>query len=244
YTYGISRIPPKVISNLKILETLRMYECAALPQARDSILFGDCRVLVEELLGLEHLSVFTITLNNFHAFQRLLGSCMPQYVSTPSLCLSHFNNSKSLGVFSLASLRHLQTLHRSKFRHATWLFLAPNLKRVEIDNCQDMKEIINSEKLGEVPAEVMENLIPFARLERLILEELKNLKTVHSKALPFPYLKEMSVDRCPLLKKLPLDCNRGLERKIVIKGQRRWWNELQWDDEATQNAFLPCFKPF
>ncbi|KAK9229280.1 hypothetical protein WN944_022239 [Citrus x changshan-huyou] len=279
YTYGISRIPPKVISNLKILETLRMYECAALPQARDSILFGDCRVLVEELLGLEHLSVFTITLNNFHAFQRLLGSCMPQYVSTPSLCLSHFNNSKSLGVFSLASLRHLQTLQltyndldeikidnggevkrvreisgfhslknvyisRSKFRHATWLFLAPNLKRVEIDNCQDMKEIINSEKLGEVPAEVMENLIPFARLERLILEELKNLKTVHSKALPFPYLKEMSVDRCPLLKKLPLDCNRGLERKIVIKGQRRWWNELQWDDEATQNAFLPCFKPF
>ncbi|KDO42270.1 hypothetical protein CISIN_1g017525mg [Citrus sinensis] len=279
YTYGISRIPPKVISNLKILETLRMYECAALPQARDSILFGDCRVLVEELLGLEHLSVFTITLNNFHAFQRLLGSCMPQYVSTPSLCLSHFNNSKSLGVFSLASLRHLQTLQltyndldeikidnggevkrvleisgfhslknvyisRSKFRHATWLFLAPNLKRVEIDNCQDMKEIIDSEKFGEVPAEVMANLIPFARLERLILEELKNLKTVHSKALPFPHLKEMSVDRCPLLKKLPLDCNRGLERKIVIKGQRRWWNELQWDDEATQNAFLPCFKPF
>ncbi|GAY60087.1 hypothetical protein CUMW_199380, partial [Citrus unshiu] len=269
YTYGVLKIPPKVISNLKILQTLRMYECATVPQARDSILFGDCRVLVEELLCLEHLSVFTITLNNFHALQRLLDSCMLQYVSTPSLCLSHFNNSKSLGVFSLASLRHLQTLHltyndleeikidnggevkrvrelsgfhslknvyisSSKLRHATWLFLAPNLKRVEIENCQDMEEIISSEKLSEVPAEVMENLIPFARLERLILEELKNLKTVHSKALPFPYLKEMSVDRCPLLKKLPLDCNRGLERKIVIKGQRRWWNELQWDDEATQ----------
>ncbi|KDO42265.1 hypothetical protein CISIN_1g0487892mg, partial [Citrus sinensis] len=256
YTYGVLKIPPKVISNLKILQTLRMYECATVPQARDSILFGDCRVLVEELLCLEHLSVFTITLNNFHALQRLLDSCMLQYVSTPSLCLSHFNNSKSLGVFSLASLRHLQTLHLTyndleeikidnggEVKRVRELS-APNLKRVEIENCQDMEEIISSEKLSEVPAEVMENLIPFARLERLILEELKNLKTIHSKALPFPCLKEMSVDGCPLLKKLPLDCNRGLERKIIIKGQRRWWNELQWYDEATQNAFLPCFKPF
>ncbi|ESR40399.1 hypothetical protein CICLE_v10027589mg [Citrus x clementina] len=217
YTYGVLKIPPKVISNLKILQTLRMYECATVPQARDSILFGDCRVLVEELLCLEHLSVFTITLNNFHALQRLLDSCMLQYVSTPSLCLSHFNNSKSLGVFSLASLRHLQTLHLTyndleeikidnggEVKRVRELS-APNLKRVEIENCQDMEEIISSEKLSEVPAEVMENLIPFARLERLILEELKNLKTIHSKALPFPCLKEMSVDGCPLLKKLPLD---------------------------------------
>lgn len=66
YTYGVYRIPPQATSNLKILQTLRMYECATVPQARDSILFGDCKILVEELQGLEHLSVFTIASNNFH----------------------------------------------------------------------------------------------------------------------------------------------------------------------------------
>ncbi|GAY66645.1 hypothetical protein CUMW_250440 [Citrus unshiu] len=62
------------------------------------------------------------------------------------------------------------------------------------------------------------------------------------KPLPFPPLKEVKVIRCDKLKKLPLDSNSAKERKIVIRGYREWWEQLQWENEATQNAFLPCFR--
>ncbi|KAK9229279.1 hypothetical protein WN944_022238 [Citrus x changshan-huyou] len=266
YTFRLSRISPQVISNLKMLRVLRMFECGS---------FLDS--LVEELLGLEHLNVLTITLHSNHALQRLLSSSRFQSISIPSLCLRGCRL-EPLTIFSLASLRHLQTLHlvecndledfmidcagemkkirethgfhslqnvyisHSKLRQVTWLILAPNLEHLEIQNCQYMEEIINIGKLGEVPAEVMENLMPFARLESLILKGLNNLKNICSNALPFPRLKEMSVHECSKLRQLPLDCNCGLERKIIIEAEERWWKQLQWDDQATQNAFHPYFK--
>lgn len=127
-------------------------------------------------------------------------------------------------------------------KHLTWLIVAPNLKHVRISSCLDLEEIISVEKLGEVSPEVMHNLIPLARIEYLILEDLKNLKSIHSSALPFPHLKEISARGCAKLKKLPIDCISGLEHKIIIKGQYHWWKELQWDDQVTQNAFRPCFR--
>ncbi|KAJ0043599.1 hypothetical protein Pint_19170 [Pistacia integerrima] len=64
------------------------------------------------------------------------------------------------------------------------------------------------------------------------------LKSIFGKALPFQHFKEIEVFDCPKFKKLPLDSNSAKEHKIVIKGHK----ELQWEDEATLNAFLPCFK--
>ncbi|KAH9666440.1 hypothetical protein KPL70_020633 [Citrus sinensis] len=119
---------------------------------------------------------------------------------------------KTNGFFSLQRV----SIGRSKLRHVTWLILAPNLK--------------------------MQNRIPFARLECLSLYGLEKLRSIYPRALPFPHLKELKVDLCPELKKLPFDCTSGLERKLIIKGQEWWWNNLQWGDQATQNAFLPCLK--
>lgn len=77
-----------------------------------------------------------------------------------------------------------------EMKHVTWLILAPNLKKMRIYFCPNMKEIINSEKLGEVPVEMVQNLNPFARLEHLELEELRNLKNIYSSALHFPLRKK------------------------------------------------------
>ncbi|KDO41650.1 hypothetical protein CISIN_1g0411142mg, partial [Citrus sinensis] len=49
-------------------------------------------------------------------------------------------------------------------------------------------------------------------------------------------------DPCAKLRKLPLDSNSALEHKIAIRGEAGWWGCLQWENEATQIAFLPCFK--
>lgn len=281
YTYRIYKIPGQVISNLKMLEALRMFKCGSSKQESDSILFGGSLVLVEELLGLEHLNVLTITLQSFAALHRLLTSPSLQSIfsNTPSLCLRNCHSLSSLSVFTLASLRHLEaldltnckdleemeidyageevkrirethgffSLHKisirgSKLRHVTWLILAPNLKHIEVYNCRYLEEIISLEKMGEIPSEEMQNLIPFARLENLGLHGLENLRSIYPRALPFPHLKELNVNSCPKLKKLPFDCTSGLERKLIIKGQEKWWNNLQWDDQATKNAFLHCFK--
>ncbi|GAY62382.1 hypothetical protein CUMW_217280 [Citrus unshiu] len=280
-TYRISKIPGQLISNLKMLEALRMFKCGSSKQKSSSILFGGSLVLVEELLGLKHLNVLTITLHSFAALQRLLTSPSLQSVvsNTQSLSLTNCHSLSSLSVFTLASLRHLEaldvtsckdleemeiyyageevkrilkthgffSLHRvsiggSKLRHVTWLILSPNLKHIRMYNCHYLEEIVSLEKLGEVPSEEMQNRIPFARLECLSLYGLEKLRSIYPRALPFPHLKLLKVDLCPKLKKLPFDCTSGLERKLIIKGQEWWWNNLQWGDQATQNAFLPCLK--
>ncbi|KAH9714851.1 putative disease resistance protein [Citrus sinensis] len=217
----LTRIPQEVISNLKMLRVLRMYECGSDKQEGDSILIGGREVLVVEILSLQHLNVLTVTLESFCALRMLLDSPRLQSLSTPSLCLKHCCQSELLtrGFHRLQNI----CISYSKLKHLTWLIVAPNLKHVRISSCLDLEEIISVEKLGEVSPEVMHNLIPLARIEYLILEDLKNLKSIHSS-------------------KLPLDCISGLEHKIIIKGQYHWWKELQWDDQVTQNAFRPCFR--
>ncbi|KAL5824983.1 hypothetical protein ACOSQ3_021046 [Xanthoceras sorbifolium] len=78
-------------------------------------------------------------------------------------------------------------------------------------------------------------------LPYLELCKREKLKSIYWKALFFPQLKEISVRYCPNVKKLPLDSNSRKAHKIVIEVQERWWRELQWEDQATRNAFLPCF---
>ncbi|KAK9232160.1 hypothetical protein WN943_022403 [Citrus x changshan-huyou] len=277
YTHRISKIRRQVITNLKMSEALRMFSCGSCEQNSDSILFGGSLVLVEELLGLEHLNVLTITLQSFAALQRLLShTFLPRHFLVG---ISNLFSLQNLDLSETASLRHLEaldvtsckdleemeiyyageevkrilkthgffSLHRvsiggSKLRHVTWLILSPNLKHIRMYNCRYLEEVISVEKLGEVPSEEMQNRIPFARLESLSLYGLEKLRSIYPRALPFPHLKLLKVDLCPKLKKLPFDCTSGLERKLIIKGEEWWWNNLQWDDQATQNAFLPCLK--
>ncbi|KAJ6694440.1 hypothetical protein OIU85_005152 [Salix viminalis] len=99
-----------------------------------------------------------------------------------------------------------------------------------------MEEIIRQEKSGQ------RNLKMFEKLERLQLVSLPNLKVIYPDALPFPYLKEIFVDDCPNLRKLPLNSNSAKEHRIVIQGWEDWWGRLEWEDEAAQQTFLPSFK--
>ncbi|KAL9463131.1 hypothetical protein AB3S75_001019 [Citrus x aurantiifolia] len=122
----------------------------------------------------------------------------------------------------------------------TWLVFAPNLKMVHVERCYEMEEIISVWKLEEVPEVPVQKT--FSKLQYLRLQVVRNLKKICLNALPFPNLLELFVSGCPNLKKLPLDYNSAKERKLVIRGEQHWWNELQWKDGATLNALTPCFK--
>ncbi|KDO52302.1 hypothetical protein CISIN_1g040192mg [Citrus sinensis] len=138
--------------------------------------------------------------------------------------------------FVFHSLKKFQISYCKELKDLTFLIFAPNLKSIEVDSCYALEEIVS-----DVPEVMMGNLNPFAQFHFLCFSYLPNLKSIYRKPLPFPHLKEMKVIHCLKLKKLPLDSNRAKERKIVIRGSRERWEQLQWENQATKNAFIPCF---
>ncbi|GAY34672.1 hypothetical protein CUMW_277030 [Citrus unshiu] len=160
---------------------------------------------------------------------------------------------------------HFVTIYEcSNVKDFTWLVFVPNLKWLRILYCDDMEEIISVEKfekLSEV-SEMMGELNLFSELESLSLgnathlprslalstaggnSHASNLERIYRDPLPFPQLEEIRISECPKLKKLPLNSSSAKGRKIVIYGEKEWWEELQWEDQATQNAFSPCFLPY
>ncbi|KAJ0006994.1 hypothetical protein Pint_30039 [Pistacia integerrima] len=112
-----------------------------------------------------------------------------------------------------------------------------------VTECPDMDEIIDISKFGEVQ-KIMGNLNPFAKVNVFTIQILPKLKSIHRNAFSFPLPRQMYISECPLLKKLPLDSSCAITNKheFVIRGDKYWWEEFEWEDEATQNVFLPFFR--
>ncbi|KAH9715185.1 putative disease resistance protein [Citrus sinensis] len=233
YMRYLHTIPRQLLCNFSGLKVLRMLDCGSADTVpEDSVLFGGSEILVEELITLEHLNVLSVTLRSFYALRRLLSR--QQYKSCKyALELRRCEDSRSWNILSIADLNYLdkldfvhctsleelkvdyaevQTTREPKLREMTWLVFAPNLKVVHIERCYGMEEIISVWKVEEVPG-----LKPFAKLQYLRLQVLRNLKKICLNALPFPNLLELFVSGCPNLKKLPLDYNSAKERKLVIR---------------------------
>ncbi|KAF9669841.1 hypothetical protein SADUNF_Sadunf13G0006400 [Salix dunnii] len=269
HTYELRTIPMQVISNFSSLTVLRMAHCASSDRAvGDGVQTGGPGTLARDLQCLEHLNLLTITIRSLYSLQTFAGFNKFQS-ATQALSLQQFQHARSLDVSllegmnglddleiidcinlkdmsisnssitsetSFHSLRRVSIVNCSALEDLTWLTLAPNIKFLMISRCSKMEEIIRQEKSGQ------RNLKVFEKLECLRLVSLPNLKVIYPDALPFPYLKEIFVDECPNLRKLPLNSNSAKEHRIVIQGWEDWWRRLEWEDEAAQHTFLPSFK--
>ncbi|KAJ4718436.1 NBS-LRR type disease resistance protein [Melia azedarach] len=257
-------------SKLRVLKMYTCGSLICKQASEDNILFDGGEILVEELLRLKHLNVLTMKLKSCHALKGYLSSRKFQNC-TQRLSLQRFDDLKLLDILCLDDLKHLNSLRIEdcerleelkidytgeiekarqlhtfhslgsvligccrKLRDLTWLIFAANLKTLYVGNCPDMEEIISAEKFDE-------GLDFFTELQKLLLESLPNLKCIYCKALHLPQLREIFILNCPELKKLPLDANSTDKRNLRIRGEEDWWKKLQWEDEETQNAFLPLF---
>ncbi|KAL1187653.1 putative disease resistance protein [Cardamine amara subsp. amara] len=124
-------------------------------------------------------------------------------------------------------------------KELTWLIFAPNLTSLKVYFADEVEEIINKEKalVGEESG-----IVPFQKLEFLILDSLPKLKNIYWRPLPFPCLREIEVINCRKLRKLPLNSKSGSsgEKELVIKyTEREWLVGVEWEDEATKARFLP-----
>ncbi|XP_062105376.1 probable disease resistance protein At5g63020 [Humulus lupulus] len=157
-------------------------------------------------------------------------------------CSSHVPSPPQCSTNDLfLSLCEVRVYYCHNLKELTGLAFAPNLQRLTVCICSAVEEIIRLEKLGDAPEEV-KCLQPFLKLESLTLVYLRKLKNIYPKPLPFPCLKEFYVRNCEELKKLPVGSTvTKMRPDLKIIGYESWWNELEWEDETTRDAFLPCF---
>ncbi|CAF2075757.1 hypothetical protein Bca52824_086841 [Brassica carinata] len=123
-------------------------------------------------------------------------------------------------------------------KELTLLMFAPNLRVLSVQFAKQLEDVINKEKSrhGE-----KSRIVPFRRLEYLLLGDLPELKNIYWNPLPFPCLKRIDIIECPNLKKLPLDSQSGKlggNRVIIRYTEKEWIETVEWEDEATKIRFL------
>lgn len=271
YTYELWTIPMGVISSFSNLKVLRMLHCASSDRTvGDGIQTGGYQSLVRELQQLENLNELTISITREYSLETFRGwdkfqtctqalslhlkhsrsfldvsflegmKCLDdlEFINCINLKELRIEQSLIMRGGSFNSLRKVSIINCSKLEDLTWIVVAPNLEFLIVARCSNMEDICCKGKLTEGHV----NSLALAKLQILRLVSLPKLKSICPVALPFPYLKEIIVDECPKLKKLPLDSNSAKEHRIVIQGREDWWKNLEWEDEKTLRTFLPFFK--
>ena len=194
----------------------------------------ECQDLTEMELPLSTLQrMRSLELDNCDHLERVkikMGNGEKQVFSP-----SHISKSKFLNL-----VRVLIT--GCRFLNLTWLVYAPSLEWLMVTGSDKMEEIIGSDEGGN--SEIKQQFLSiFLRLEKLCLKDLPNLKSIYSRALPFPSLRKIKVIRCPNLRKLPLKHSNSATNTLeIIEGEPSWWEELEWEDDNLEGTFTPYFK--
>ncbi|KAK1290882.1 Disease resistance protein [Acorus calamus] len=112
-----------------------------------------------------------------------------------------------------------------------------SLEELRVKYCSNITEIIGCEgtvKEGKV----------LPKLKTLILVDLPVLSCIYKEELPlftWSALEKIQVSNCSLLRKLPLG-KPNLETLTAIRGDREWWDALEWEDGILQEKFQHLYK--
>ncbi|KAL0866011.1 hypothetical protein Bca101_045129 [Brassica carinata] len=226
------------ISNLSSLRTLALLHC-------NKLRFDESW---KELLLLKHLEVLTMEIVSKLVLEKLFFSHMGRrcirkivikdireesfgFLNFPTILRSLkgqcFPNLSSVSIEGCSGLNDL-----------TWLLFAPNLAHLRLTNLRQLEEVLSKEKADKMQVQY---IVPFGKLETLVMLNLPAVKSIYWTPLPFPCLREMYIELCPTLGKLPLDSESVAEvERFVIKCEAADWIEgVEWEDEATRLRFLP-----
>ncbi|KAL0732715.1 hypothetical protein Bca4012_008924 [Brassica carinata] len=192
-----------------------------------------------ELLLLEHLEVLTIKIKSDLVMEKLFLSHLARCIHKVDIRnISNLSVSKILRSFEGQCFTRLSSVDIRRcdgLKDLTWLLLAPNLIHLHLEYLRGLKEVISKEKAVEMQAQG-QGIIPFGKLETLVMVDLYAVKSIYWTPLPFPCLREMYIGRCPSLAKLPLDSQT---KKFVLKYKSiPWIEKVNWEDEATKSRFL------
>ncbi|XP_058096639.1 probable disease resistance protein At4g27220 isoform X2 [Magnolia sinica] len=169
-------------------------------------------------------SLETLDLKLLPSLSSLYKGVMPYGTlgSLKNLYIGFCNNLKNL--LSLELLQHLQ-----------------NLEQVKIRYCDLMEEVVEEE--GEILEDMTDasSTIILPRLKSLSVSGLQELKSICGRTIICDSLCTIRVRRCPKLKKLPLSINNIPLTLKEIKGEKEWWDALEWDKANVKTFFQHLF---
>ncbi|CAF2171449.1 unnamed protein product, partial [Brassica napus] len=223
------------ISSLSSLRTLALLHC-------NKLSFDESW---KELLLLKDLEVLTIEIVSKLVLKKLFFSrrrCIQKVVIKDIREESFgFLNFPTIGQ-SFLNLSSVSIEGCSGLNDLTWLLFAPELVHLRLTNLSQLEEVMSKEKADRM--QQVQDVIPFGKLETLVMLNLPVVESIYWTPLPFPCLREMYIELCPILGKLPLDTKSVAEvERFVIKCEAADWIEgVEWEDEATRLRFLPSRK--
>eukprot|EP00268_Persea_americana_P050192 TRINITY_DN5441_c1_g1_i10.p1 TRINITY_DN5441_c1_g1~~TRINITY_DN5441_c1_g1_i10.p1 ORF type:complete len:247 (-),score=44.91 TRINITY_DN5441_c1_g1_i10:223-909(-) len=144
---------------------------------------------------------------------------------------------------TLAKLKRIRISNCPKLKYVLsvgWFQTLQNLEEIDVFNCQAMEEMVVD--MGDI-SEANNNIpITLPRLEIITLTDLPKLKSICKRTLICSSLEEIDVEGCPMLKMLPFSINSlSSSVKQIIRGSRRWWDSLEWDNANTKMHLQPFF---
>ncbi|KAL6313588.1 hypothetical protein AAG906_006956 [Vitis piasezkii] len=268
--YFLESLPSQMVSSLSSLQLFSMYstEGSAFKGYDERRLLEELEQLEHiDDISIDLTSVSSIqTLFNSHKLQKstrwLQLVCehmnlvqLSLYIETLHIknCFElqdvKINFEKEVVVYSkfprhqcLNNLCDVKIFRCHKLLNLTWLICAPSLQFLSVEFCESMEKVIDDER-SEV-LEIVDHLGVFSRLISLTLTWLPKLRSIYGRALPFPSLRYIRVLQCPSLRELPFDSNTGISKKLEqIRGQKEWWDGLDWEDQAIMHNLTPYFQP-
>ncbi|KAJ3670440.1 hypothetical protein LUZ60_010764 [Juncus effusus] len=141
----------------------------------------------------------------------------------------------------LLYLRTLTIIENNNLTHISWVLQFPFLNHLDLSFCNKIKQVINNTEHGEIVVEATSHAL--SKLRILQMNHLPSLEEISNIKLVFPSLEYMDVYDCPLLKKLPFE-TKPCTNLRQIRGEKIWWDSLEWDNYEIAASFQHLFKVF
>ncbi|KAL0397645.1 UNVERIFIED_CONTAM: hypothetical protein Scaly_0212900 [Sesamum calycinum] len=140
-------------------------------------------------------------------------------------------NSDEIGCFDTVEIFHIFGCPDWVGVGSTKILSLENLLAVFVNQCEQVEELFKFDQNSGLDS-------VFPNLKSITLRGCPRLRFLSELNIAFPHLEEVVVEDCPLLKKLPLTLqNVGTIKEI--RGERKWWDELEWENDDIKNLYTP-----
>ncbi|KAL0397651.1 UNVERIFIED_CONTAM: Disease resistance protein [Sesamum calycinum] len=136
----------------------------------------------------------------------------------------------------LSRLRRIRFINCSQLKYfislGTTILTLEKLEYIFLNYCEHVEQVFRlDQNLGL-------DSVSLPNLKRITLRNCPKLRCISEVNIAFPQLEEVVVEKCPLLKKLPVTLqNVGSIKKI--EGERKWWDELEWENDDFKKLYTP-----
>ncbi|XP_057500014.1 disease resistance protein RPS2 [Actinidia eriantha] len=129
----------------------------------------------------------------------------------------------------LQNLCSINIWYCHKLKNVSWILHLPKLETIYLFYCHEMEEVIGGDEV------VGEGSVTFPYLRTISIRDLPELRSISRQAMDSHSLERVAVIDCPKLKKLPLTASNASTIPTTIYGDKKWWENLEWDEDTAKS---------